>query len=119
MPEPSELNLDVKRITFRGCSGEEALIKRRLRNMEDLGKIGVVVMSKDEKTREYLGGNSLWWGWTLVSRGDVYTIQMVVFLKPKKASFLGEADQGSLYELDMADVAPWDGQVHVNARTAA
>lgn len=119
VPESPELVIDVKRITFYSHSSEEELIKRQLLKSERCGKIPVLVMDKDEGTRAYLEVSGLWWGWTLVSQGDVYTIQLVIFEKPAQADLLGEVDQGRIYEMAAGRLASWDGRSCAKGRIAA
>ncbi|MFA5853675.1 MAG: hypothetical protein WC866_01175 [Patescibacteria group bacterium] len=116
---PSELVVEVKRITFHEQPDEQAAIVRQLLRLERNGKTAIIAMTKNAKVRECYDQSLLWWGWTLVARGDVFTVQMVVFPKPARTDLVGEVDQGSVYEVSTSKITPWDGKIHLDDRVAA
>ncbi len=118
-PMPSELVLQVAPVTFECSEGERALLMRRLGDLERGNKSAVLAMTKSASARACYATSHLWWGWTLVARDEIYTIQLVVFPKPLRSDLLGEVDQGEVYEIKTEKLLPWDGQNHANRRAAA
>ncbi len=118
-PAPSELVLQVTPVTFEDPACERALLMRRLNDLEYGKTSAVLAMTKNDAARQCYATSHLWWGWTLVARDEIYTIQLVVFPKPLVADLLGEVDQGEVYEIETKKLLPWDGKNHASRRVAA
>ncbi len=117
--EPAELVIQVEPVVISGSECQLELFKRRLRAVELGSMSAVLMMTKNVAARELCATSHLWWGWTLVARDEIYTVQLVVFPKPFASDLLGKAERGEIYKVETAKLMPWDGQNHASQRAAA
>lgn len=117
---PPMLEIRVEPITFGGKPCDRKSVLRRLRDIERRGRRAVLITIHDPTTQALmLTESKICRGWTIVARNGAYSVQAVIFPKPVISAFVGEADQGEIYEVAASDLQAWDALMPLRAHASA